>query len=876
VDDQSRAWLYHRQVREHGRVLVAALVSGLVLSCSDDVTSNEDGPSECIGGDLCVGELVCVDGFCVMPGDETGESGDGDGDPGDGDGDGDPGDGDPGDGDGDLATCGDGVQDPGEACDDGNDDNTDTCLDNCELASCGDGYVGPGEGCDDGNQVDDDDCSNACALTSCGDGVKQDGEACDDGNDDNADACLSTCVLASCGDGYVRVGFEDCDDGNPNETDACLSTCVAASCGDGYVQQGVEDCDDANMDDTDACVGDCVPAECGDGFVQDGVEECDDANMSDTDTCVTGCVAAFCGDSFLGPGEGCDDGNMIDDDGCTNACAFPGCGDGILQMGEECDDDNMLDNDACLNTCTLNTCGDGHEHVGVEDCDDGNANNTDACLVTCEDASCGDGFVQQGAEECDDANGINTDACVDTCDLNDCGDGFVHQGVEECDDGVNNGNDAGCLSTCDVNVCGDLFVWAGVEECDDGDLDANDGCDACDSAASLTIVRGSDHTCLMLEDASIRCWGENNYGQLGIESTADIGDQPGEMPPATIDVGPYPVALEAGANFNCVLLGNEELRCWGQNTSGQLGRGHVNPIGDGPAEMPPIATNVGGEIAQLALGATHACALLVNGQLRCWGGNSRGQLGLGHTNNIGDGPGEMPPPAVNFGVGNIVQLDVGSYFTCVLLDTNKVRCWGYNEYSQLGLGHTNNIGDGPGEMPPADLNLGVAVITQIALMGYDGCALFNNGELRCWGHNALGELGIGNAFQVGNVPGEMPPAVTNYGFGVLSEVNAGNYFFQVIMADGSVRNWGQGDYLGYGTTNEIGDAPGEMPPGAVPLGSPVIALSKGRSGRHSCAMLQDSTVRCWGLNSSGQLGYGNTILIGDGPGEMPPAPVQAF
>jgi cysteine-rich repeat protein len=848
-------------------MLMTALGCGLVMSCVVVVQVDDDGPSECIGGDLCVGDLVCVDGFCVPSDDGTGESGDGD-----------PDDGESGDGDGDLV-CGNGVEDPGEACDDGNDDNTDTCLDTCELASCGDGHVGPGEGCDDGNMVDDDDCTNGCALTSCGDGVTQAPEQCDDENADDTDECLSTCVSASCGDGFIHQGVEGCDDGNPSDVDACLSTCVDASCGDGFVQAGIEDCDDANMADDDACVTGCVMAECGDGLVEQGVEDCDDANMANDDTCVDGCIAASCGDGFVGPGEGCDDANLIDDDACSNDCSLVSCGDGVVQLGEDCDDADPDNTDACLDTCVVASCGDSFVQQGVEDCDDGNANDDDACLQMCVAASCGDGFVEQGVEVCDDGNLDNTDACLDTCVATSCGDGVLQPG-EDCDNGNDNDDHADCTDSCQVAVCGDALMWVGVEECDDGNMIADDGCDACDGASTVAITRGGNHTCLMLPDGSIRCWGSTSSGALGNgvndNMNANIGDGPGEMPTTPIDVGGVAMQLHTGGSFNCVLLDNGELRCWGHNASGQLGHGNTNNVGDNPGEMPPPPTNVGGEIAQLALGSSHACVLLVNGQVRCWGYNASGQLGQGHTNDIGDGPGEMPPPVVNVGAGNVVQLSVGGSFGCVLLDTNKVRCWGRNNIGALGLGHTNEIGDGPGEMPPPDLFLGGLTITQLGAAQNGNCVLYNEGTLRCWGYNSSGQLGRGHTDTIGDAPGEMPPLNTNYGVGVVSGLYGANEHYQILLADGSVRTWGNAVSLGYGGGGSKGDQPGEMPTANVSLGGSVIALSKGVIGQHNCAVLQDMTVRCWGHNATGQLGYGNALTIGDEPNEMPPQAVPAF
>jgi hypothetical protein len=380
----------------------------------------------------------------------------------------------------------------------------------------------------------------------------------------------------------------------------------------------------------------------------------------------------------------------------------------------------------------------------------------------------------------------------------------------------------------------------------------------------------------MLTDGSVRCWGDGERGQLGNGLAVDIGNEPGELPGATINVGGVAQQLHSGGEFNCVLLVNGQLRCWGGNLAGQLGHGTAVNFGDNLGEMPPPATNVGGEIAQIALGGVHACVLLVNGEVRCWGYNASGQLGQGHTNSIGDGPGEMPPPVVNVGAGNVVQLRAGNQHTCVLLDTNKVRCWGRNNTGELGLGHTNNIGDGPGEMPPVDIVLGGVGIAQIDAFVSGTCVLYNDGALRCFGYNSSGQLGRGHTNNIGDGFGEMPPLTTNYGVGTVTELHGANGFYQVLLADGRVRNWGRGVSLGYGSGTNVGDGPGEMPPGNVSLDGTVIALTRGGTGEHSCAVLDDMTVRCWGHNSSGQLGYGSMITIGDGPNEMPPQPVPAF
>jgi hypothetical protein len=193
----------------------------------------------------------------------------------------------------------------------------------------------------------------------------------------------------------------------------------------------------------------------------------------------------------------------------------------------------------------------------------------------------------------------------------------------------------------------------------------------------------------------------------------------------------------------------------------------------------------------------------------------------------------MPPAAVNFGAGNVVHIGAGVNHNCVLVDTNKVRCWGGNGSGQLGYGHTNNIGDGPGEMPPPDVNLGPGVITKLSVIGNGACVLFENGSLGCWGRNAEGQLGQGTVNHIGDGPGEMPPALTDYGAGVIGEIEGALGVTQLVMDDGTLRNWGAGLSLGYGSINSVGDGPGEMPPAAVDLGDVVTMISRGRVASHT-------------------------------------------
>jgi alpha-tubulin suppressor-like RCC1 family protein len=326
------------------------------------------------------------------------------------------------------------------------------------------------------------------------------------------------------------------------------------------------------------------------------------------------------------------------------------------------------------------------------------------------------------------------------------------------------------------------------------------------------------------------------------------------------------VQLAAGWTQSCVLFGTGQVRCWGGNDHGQLGLGNKQ---DQSASMPyqlgPIA--LGAQVTFLAAGYRHTCALTVDGSVQCWGRNDFGQLGLGHANDIGDD--ELPAVSVSkvpLGV-SVKQLAAGGDTTCVLLDDDTVRCWGRNDFGQLGLGHTNNIGDN--ELPTAanaQVSLGGTAIG-LAVAGDHTCALLATNDVRCWGDNRLGELGIGNTDNIGD--DELPTAADTISFnddGQLISITAGGYHTCVheesSMLGSISRCWGyDGDgSLGVGF---IADRP-------LALGNdwpysswnfPIVQLSCG--AEHTCVYLYSHDLRCFGGNEVAQLGLPNIYSLGD-------------
>jgi alpha-tubulin suppressor-like RCC1 family protein len=177
--------------------------------------------------------------------------------------------------------------------------------------------------------------------------------------------------------------------------------------------------------------------------------------------------------------------------------------------------------------------------------------------------------------------------------------------------------------------------------------------------------------------------------------------------------------ISAANNHTCALLDNDTIKCWGANTSGQLGQGDTNARGDGGGEMGNALAGVplgtGFIPSAVRVGYTHTCAISTAATVKCWGANSSGQLGLGDTSARGDGPNEMGDnlASVSLGTGafgiprTAADLVASDVHTCALLDDATVKCWGNASQGQLGLGNINNRGDQAGEMgnslPAVDL-----------------------------------------------------------------------------------------------------------------------------------------------------------------------------
>jgi alpha-tubulin suppressor-like RCC1 family protein len=335
----------------------------------------------------------------------------------------------------------------------------------------------------------------------------------------------------------------------------------------------------------------------------------------------------------------------------------------------------------------------------------------------------------------------------------------------------------------------------------------------------------------LLDNGSVKCFGEGDNGRLGYGATTDIGRTTASMgdglPAVNLGTGRSAKLLATGAAHTCAVLDNDAVKCWGLNDDGQLGVGDIAARGDGAGEMgdalPAVSLGLaaGVRVVAIAAGDAHSCVLLSSGAVQCWGAGANGRLGSGNEDSRGDGAGELGAmlPNVDIGAGRTAKaISVGAAHTCVIRDLNDVVCWGVGATGRLGTGAEDDIGDGAGEMGAAltAVPLGAAR-TAVALSAgrLHTCVVLDNNTVKCWGGGTSGRLGTGNQDNIGDQPDEL------------------------------------GDNLA-----------------AIALGTSRTARAVVAGVAHTCVVLDTWQLKCFGLGSSGRLGSGSTSTLGDGANEM--------
>jgi len=359
------------------------------------------------------------------------------------------------------------------------------------------------------------------------------------------------------------------------------------------------------------------------------------------------------------------------------------------------------------------------------------------------------------------------------------------------------------------------------------------------------IASGARHTCALANLGEIYCWGDNSLGQLAQPTSITRLTKPKK-----VDLGAAGAAkdLVAGANHTCVVTAGDAVVCWGSNACGQTGTGDTMS----PSQPHVVRASTAPALKQWAAvgpGVDHTCAVDQSGATYCWGCNTAGQAGPTA------GPLLIADPAGSE-KGPYKAIVGSARHTCALTsDTKQVKCWGTEDKGALGNGAP--AAETSTSALPVNFGTG-AEATQIVVGGGHSCALLASGDLRCWGDNAQGQLGITPAGSFLDAPGNKVGNLNIVEIAAGGDTTCGiGMLGRTLACVGSNSN-GQ---LGRGGAKDSSPHPDPAP--VVRPGSPGLPLdgvahvSVGRE--HACAIVGlQGEVLCWGNGADGQLGDGTS------------------
>lgn len=298
------------------------------------------------------------------------------------------------------------------------------------------------------------------------------------------------------------------------------------------------------------------------------------------------------------------------------------------------------------------------------------------------------------------------------------------------------GVSSGYSSACSLLVTGSVSCWGKNASGALGAKNLGGFAKSAQSAASLIAPwatpsnesTGAGHVCYRDINATVKCLGANNVGQLG-NSTNTNSSTPVQVSVITAaSEATRATRVVSGANHSCALLDNNNVKCWGVNNYRQLGTpANAVPFSSTPVDVPGLSNN----ITQLASMADHSCGIHSGGAVSCWGADSFGQLGDG---TVAPFKGAVD---VNGLGGDARQVSTGVSHTCALVAGGGVKCWGSNEFGQLGNGNTTTS-----SKPVSVIGLSRPA-SEISAGGYHSCARLDNNDIYCWGRGTKGQLGNG-------------------------------------------------------------------------------------------------------------------------------------
>ncbi len=383
--------------------------------------------------------------------------------------------------------------------------------------------------------------------------------------------------------------------------------------------------------------------------------------------------------------------------------------------------------------------------------------------------------------------------------------------------------------TCALTTTGGVKCWGGnyFGQLGDGTTTyRNTPVDVVGLTSGIASVSsGGDHTCAVTNSGGVKCWGDNDFGQLGDGTYSDS-----YVPVDVVDLTSGIISVSTGYRHTCAVTTSGGVKCWGDNDFGQLGDGTYSD-----SYVPVDVVDLTSGIISVSTGYRHTCAVTTSGGVKCWGSNYYGELGDGTTTYS-----NIPVDVVGLTSG-VAFASSGYRHTCAVTTSGGVKCWGWNENGQLGVGTTRR------RYTPVDVVGLTSGIASISSGGRHICAVTTSGGVKCWGSNKNGQLGDGTTTN-----SYTPVDVVGLTSGVAS-VSSGNLHTCAVTNSGGVKCWGSNYYSQLGDGSDISRY---TPVDVVGLTSGVASVSSGNL--HTCALTSSEGVKCWGNNDYGQLGDGTT------------------
>lgn len=362
---------------------------------------------------------------------------------------------------------------------------------------------------------------------------------------------------------------------------------------------------------------------------------------------------------------------------------------------------------------------------------------------------------------------------------------------------------------------------------------------------TISAISAGDRFTCAIADGAAYCWGGNFGGMLG-NNTTTSSSLPVHVNTSGVLAGKTVTAITTGYSHTCAIADGAAY-CWGVNAQGQLGNNSVVQSNI-PVAVSTAGALAGKTVTSIAAGSSETSCAVAGGAAYCWGSNTSGVLGNGTTVR------STTPAAVStmdkLSGKTVSSVSAGYGHVCAAAE-GSAYCWGLNARGQLGNGSA-----AVSNVPVAVTNTGALAGKTVATVdaGAEGTCALANGAVYCWGLNTFGQVG-NNTFTNASTPAAVTVASVLAGKTV-DAVSTG-YEHSCALAEGSVYCWGLNadGALGNGTTGNGSQVPVAVTATGVLAGKTVTAISTGFGS--TCAIADDA-LYCWGLNSRGQLGTGNT------------------